>query len=289
MIPTQLPVFIQVVKKGSFSGASRAIGISPAAVSKSITQLEQKLNQRLFHRSTHALTLTDEGRLLFERTASHIEALDENIQLSMDASAEVQGRIKINLPNHYGQTVILPLLASFHQRFPKVEFDLSFSDQVIDLVEHGFDIGVGNRINEDSRLIARPFSELQLMYVCSRAYIDKFGEPKTPDELHQHQCIAYCSPTSGRVLPWNFMVENKRVQWAPKSRFIVNNPEAAYRTAKLDLGIACIGHTHLQANDNLVQVLQAYLPPPSTVWLYYPSRTYQPMRTKALIEHLLKP
>lgn len=289
MIPSQLPTFIDVVKQGSFSAASRKLGVSPAAISKSISQLEKVLNQRLFHRSTHALTLTIEGKQLFDRTVDLVEALDENVSLSMDASTEMRGEIKINLPVHFGQTIVYPKLLEFMQMHPEVVLDVHFDDKAHDLIENGFDLGVGNRINEDSRLIARPYYDLQLLYVCSKSYLDKHGEPLTPNDLQDHQCINYRSPTTGRINPWTFVEGEKVSQFTLESKLVVNNPNSAYLAAAAGFGITLVAQSYLEEDGcNLVSVLDDFKPPSAPVWLYYPSRSYMPMRVKALIDYLLE-
>lgn len=289
MIPSQLPIFIDVVKRGSFSAASRNLGVSPAAVSKSISQLEKHLKQRLFHRSTHSLTLTEEGRLLFERTVDLVEALDENVSLSIDASSEMKGKIKVNLPIHFGQTLVYPKLLEFLDLYPDIELDLHFDDRAIDLVENGFDLGIGNRINEDSRLIARQYYELQLTYVCSRSYADEHGIPETPQQLIDHECITYRSPTTGRINPWNFVDQGKPLQITPEARLVVNNPNSAYLAAKAGFGITAISQSYFEKGEtDLVSILNEFQPNSSPVWLYYPSRTYLPIRVRKLIDYLMK-
>lgn len=282
MIPSQLPTFIDVVKQGSFSAASRKLGVSPAAISKSISQLEKTLNQRLFHRTTHSLTLTIEGQQLFDRTVELVEALDENVSLSMDSSSAMKGEIKINLPVHFGQTIVYPRLLAFMKLHPEIELDVHFDDKAHDLVENGFDLGVGNRINEDSRLIARPYYDLQLLYVCSRSYLEAHGTPLTPDDLESHACINYRSPTTGRINPWVFNHKGKVTQLTPDSRLVVNNPNSAFLAAKAGFGITLIAQSYLEESEGeLVSVLDNYKPSSAPVWLYYPSRRYLPLRVKA--------
>jgi len=288
MIPSQLPTFIQVVQQGNFSAASRKLGISPAAVSHAIAQLEKLLKQRLFHRSTHSLTLTEEGRLLYERTAGLVEALDESISSSMDEASQVRGKIKINLPIHFGQTVIYPKLLEFLRIYPDIEMDLHFDDSTVDLVEHGFDLGIGNSLNDDSRLIARRLFDLEPVLVCSKQYVEQHGIPETPEQLMQHECIVYRSPTSGRIAPWNFIKDGSPLQISPRQRLVINNPKSAFIAAKSGFGITSIGRNYLDENpENLITVLDSYKSASIPVWLYYSSRSYLPERIKRLIDFLL--
>ncbi|GAM56435.1 transcriptional regulator, lysR family [Vibrio ishigakensis] len=223
MIPSQLPIFLKVVEQGSFSAASRQCGISPAAVSKAISQLEKKMQQRLFHRSTHSLTLTQEGKVLYDKTAHLMAELEESIEASIDATQSVAGEIKINLPDHMGQTLIYPRLLEFLKRYPDVQLDLHFNDQVQDLIENGFDLGIGNFINQDSRLIARSYMDVQLVYVASPDYLEGKPLPKTPEELKGLNCISYCSPSTGRLIPWRFVVDGKEQLLMPEGNLKVNS------------------------------------------------------------------
>jgi len=300
MIPSQLPLFLAVVKAGSFSAAARDQGISTAAVSKAIARLEKTLQIRLFHRTTHSLSLTGEGLHLHQRTAPLLEALQDEISTSMDIGTEITGTIKINLPNDFGQDVVYPRLLEFLDKHPNIELDLHFDDRVQDLVGNGFDIGIGNgngfdigignRLNEDSRLIARRYYKLRVFTVCSPAYASRYGLPNSVEELNQHNCIAFRSQTTGRVLPWPFTINDEQVQFAPKGRLVVNSPIAAQKAAESGLGIATIGHWQMSAaleSGRLVRVLEDDESPPLTVWLYYSSRSYLPTRTRLLIDFLM--
>ena len=113
MIPTQLSTFIAVVNNGNFSSAARQLGISSAAVSKSIAQLEKTLEVRLFHRSTHSLTLTEDGHDLFRRTGHLVEQLEDQISLSTEKKKAPRGRLRVNMPDSFGRMVVLPLLPAF--------------------------------------------------------------------------------------------------------------------------------------------------------------------------------
>lgn len=287
MIPSQLPTFISVVQQGNFSAASRKLGISPAAVSHAIAQLEKQLNQRLFHRSTHSLTLTEEGRQLYERTASLVEALEENVSASIDQASRMRGKIKINLPMHFGQTQVYPKLLAFMEQYPDIEMDLHFSDQTVDLVENGFDLGIGNNLNDDSRLVARRFYEMEVVFVCSESYVHEHGIPDKPEDVIKHSCIVHRSQTSGRISPWNFRQQGQPLQISPKPRLVVNSPKSAFIAAQAGFGITPIGKNYLQeASDGLVTVLDSFTPEPISIWLYYSSRSYLPDRIRKLIDFL---
>ncbi|WP_052772089.1 LysR family transcriptional regulator [Vibrio mexicanus] len=156
-LPSQLPVFIQVAKSGSFSSAARALGVSAPAVSKAITKLEDEWQMKLFFRSSHSLSLTQTGQQLFDSLGPSMASIQDTIDQIADDTSAAGGTIKVNLPaSSIGQEHILPLVMEFMTLYPQIICDLHFDDRNVDLVEHGFDLGIGVAINQDSRLIARP-------------------------------------------------------------------------------------------------------------------------------------
>jgi DNA-binding transcriptional LysR family regulator len=291
LLPAQLPLFVTAAEAGSFSAAARRAGVSPAAVSKGIARLERTLGVRLFHRTTHSLSLTEDGAALLRRITPLLSELESSLEGISDRHEQPTGRVKVNLPDSFGRECVLPLLGGFLSDYPGIELDLHFDDRVRDLVAEGFDVGIGNRINEDSRLIARPLHELELVTVASRRYVALHGRPATPDDLPHHDCIAYRSMSTGRRVPWRFTVDGEERPHIPRGRLVVSNIAAAKDAMTAGLGITTLGRWHVDAAlsaGDVVPVLQDYQPPPSTVWVYYPSRRQVPLRTRLLVEHLIR-
>lgn len=290
MIPPQLPLFRTVIIAGNFSSAARQLGISAAAVSKAIAQLEKNLGLRLFHRTTHSLTLTQDGQKLSERIMPLLDELEQQLTLSSDTQRAPNGKLKVNLPGSFGRRLILPLLPAFQRRYPDIELDLHFDDRIRDLVGEGFDIGIGNRVREDSQLIARPLPAQPWVTVASRDYLAGQPAPQHPDDLVQHRCIGYRSPTSGRIQPWPYRVADSTTTVIPDGGLTVTTVEATLDAARLGMGIALLGRWHAAADirsGTLVPLLDNFAPPPVPIWIYYSSRSYLPARTRLLIEHLL--
>ncbi len=291
MIPNQLNVFIAVVKNGNFSSAARQLGVSSAAVSKAIAQLEKNLELRLFHRTTHSLTLTEDGDELYRRTGHLVEQLEDQIRLSTDKQKAPHGRLRVNLPDSFGRTVVLPLLPSFLEKYPDIELDLTFDDRTGDLVKEGADVGIGVMLNPDSGLIAREFYKLQPVLVASRRYIERHGEPRTPEDLSEHNCIAYRSSTTGRKRTWNFRFDGELIQIEPRGNLIVNNLSAAIKIVEMDMGIAAVGIGHAKScieQGCFRRVLRNYEVDPIQVMIYYSSRHYLPAKTRLFIDHMLE-
>ncbi len=291
MIPSQLPIFIAVVRNGNFSAAARQLGVSSAAVSKAMSQLEKNLSLRLFHRTTHSLTLTEDGQDLLRRTGPLLEQLEDQIRLSTDKQQAPQGRLRVNLPDSFGRMVVLPLLPGFLEKYPDIEFDLHFDDGVRDLVKEGADIGIGTKVNQDSRLIARSFYNVQLVTVATKEYIAKHGRPESPDDLINHNCIGYRSSSTGRRMPWTYMVDGEQRHYLPEGNMMVNNLSAAMKAVEMNMGIAMMGVWYAREcieRGCLERLLPEYATDPIHVWIYYSSRSYLPAKTRVFIDYLLE-
>nr|WP_159466482.1 LysR family transcriptional regulator [Scandinavium goeteborgense] len=289
MLPKQLLHFIAVANAGSFSGAARQMGISPAATSMAITTLEKNLEIRLFSRSTHSVQLTAEGESFYDKISPLVAEISAQLEYLKQQKDRFSGTIKINLPHEMGLNFIYPDLLEFQCKYPEVILDLYFSDKVLDMIENKFDIGVGNNINGDSRLIARPLREMRLVTVASTAYLQAHLAPKNPDDLSGHNCIAYRSPSSGRVTPWLFLDKGKIIRISPHGTLVLNSSSAIVQAALAGKGIATLPYDYVSSaihNGQCIQLLSQFEQKPKTLWLYYPSRKFLPSRVKQLINWL---
>ncbi len=291
-LPSQLPIFIQVAKSGSFASAARALGISAPAVSKAITKLEDEWQVKLFFRSSHSLSLTQTGRQLVDILSPSMALIQNTIEQISDATQSAGGTIKINLPaSSIGQEHILPLILEFMALYPKIICDLHFDDRNVDLVEHGFDLGIGVAINQDSRLVARPLLVQDIGIYASPSYLDQFGEPSTIAELANHRCIPVRSLTTGRFHNWRIKENDHAKLLTPSGNLIVNNFAAAKNATLAGAGISMLGSWMFRdeiASGTIRPILQPFWGEPTTIWGYYSSREYLPMRVRLLIDYLVE-
>ncbi|HDU8574225.1 LysR family transcriptional regulator [Vibrio parahaemolyticus] len=291
-LPTQLPIFIQVAKSGSFAAAARALGISAPAVSKAITKLEEEWRVKLFFRSSHSLSLTQMGKQLVDSLAPSMESIQNTIEQISETSNAASGTIKVNLPaSSIGQEHILPLVIEFMALYPHITCDLHFDDRNVDLIEHGFDLGIGVAINQDSRLIARPLLVQDIGIYASPDYLEHHGEPQTLDDLADHHCIPVRSLTSGRFHYWRVKEDNQAKLYEPSGQLIVNNFAAAKQATLAGAGICMLGRWLFKeelAQGSVKPILKHYWGEPTTIWCYYSSREYLPIRVRLLIDYLVK-
>ncbi|PLQ00529.1 LysR family transcriptional regulator [Cupriavidus pauculus] len=196
-----LSAFVRAVEAGSFTGAARLLGTTPSAISKSISRLEARLGVKLFHRSTRAFVLTDEGQAYYARVAPLVRGLEEATEVLAKPAAAV-GRLRVSLPGDLGKSLLGPITATLMPRHPRLSLDISLSDQHVDLIREGFDLALRAGHPTDSGLYARPLAELPLALVASPAYLARHGEPRTAADLGAHRHVRY--RLGGQILPIAF-------------------------------------------------------------------------------------
>ncbi|MDK9735942.1 LysR family transcriptional regulator [Vibrio sp. D404a] len=289
-LPSQLPILIEVAKEKSFSAAARNLGISTPAVSKAINKLEDEWKLKLFHRSSHSLSLTSVGRELVEQLSPAVDSIFSAISSSQSVNNELSGTIKINLPStSLGVDTLLPHLMRFAETHQNIELDLHFSDASVDLISHGFDLGIGTYLNQDSRLIAKRIMTGRIGLFASAAYAKEKGLPSTIDELATHQCIPIRSLESGKVRSMSLFDGETEHSFLPKGRIVVDSFSAGKAMLCQSWGIIGLADWVLSEElkqGNVVPVLEAYWPPELSVYLYFTSREYMPHAVRALVDYL---
>ena len=188
----QLGSFLAVVRAGSFVGAAEATGLSKAAVSRHVAQLEEHLGVRLLHRTTRRLSLTEDGQRFHARAAELVAALSELESETASSGGEATGLLRINAPVTFGNLHLAPLWPRFTAAHPKVSLDITLNDRVVDLVEEGYDLAI--RITSNlaaSQLVSRRLATTRIVLCASPGYLSAHGTPVHPRELADHQVLAY--------------------------------------------------------------------------------------------------
>lgn len=286
-----LNAFLVTSELQSFTAASRVLGLTPAAVSKSVGELEQKMGVRLFHRNTRHLSLTEDGKKLVHDISPAVKKLEAVLTQTQSAEHEPSGKLKINLPESFGKKFILPLLPEFLRRFPKIEFDVHLQDKKIDPIHEGFDVSIGNLDDADSGLIARNLCTIQLVTIARTDYFNGARLPKTPQDLLTHNLIAYRQLSSGRLVNWRYKLADEHVAIAPVGNLTLSNIEAVASAVRDGLGIGCVGLWHVRAdlkNGTVFELLKKFRPDPLTVKIYFSSRDQQPRKVRVFIDYLLE-
>ncbi|KRA01596.1 LysR family transcriptional regulator [Achromobacter sp. Root565] len=204
-----IEMFCLAAELTSFTAAANAAGVTPAAVSRSVSRLEARLGIRLFVRSTRHIRLSDEGRAYFEQVRPAIAQLvDAERQVGGQGAA---GRLRISLPTPYAHYRVLPLLPAFREQYPNVDVHVHISNRNVDFADDGYDLSVRGRAPDDSALIARKLEDAELVVVGAPGYLRRRGTPQSLEDLAAHDCIQFDRPSSGRRIPWTFQVEGEAV------------------------------------------------------------------------------
>lgn len=289
-LPSQLPIFIEVAKEQSFSAAARNLGISTPAVSKAINKLEDEWKLKLFHRSSHSLSLTSVGKELLSQLQPAVDTIFSAINASQESNKELGGTIKMNLPGtSLGVDTVLPHVMAFNALYPNVTFDLHFNDASVDLVANGFDLGIGTDINQDSRLIAKRMFASNIGLYASKQYQNRHGLPQKPAQLDRFQCLPLRSIETGKVRSISLYEGDKEYLFTPQGSITVDSFIAAKAMVRSHWGIVGLAEWMISKeleSGELVPVLQEYWGAKLPVYLYFSSRDYMPQSVRTLIDYL---
>ena len=232
-----ISTFIRVVENGSIAAAARAKGMSPAAVSQSLSRLEAHLGVRLLSRTTRSMTLTENGKRYFEK----VRHIPHDIELASQAAAnetKPQGPLCIATTAAFDRYVLAPLMPAFKASFPDIDIELIATDRNVDHRLEGVDVSIRIEAQLNDQLIAKKIASLPFIFCAAPAYLDRAGTPQTLAELSQHACLVFRYPTDRRFLPWTFMVNGQPVNAKPDPSFISDDIDIIAKIAVNGGGIA---------------------------------------------------
>ncbi|MEO0432586.1 MAG: LysR substrate-binding domain-containing protein [Cyanobacteria bacterium J06656_5] len=279
-----LRLFLRIAALGGVSAAAQDLSLSPASASARLVKLEETVGFRLFNRTTRAVSLTTDGEAFLPYAQQIIETLETGLSAVQGQGAEAEGLLRITMPGSFGRMYIIPVLADFHTRYPRVSLDLRLSDTVLDVVEGAYDLIIRNAPLTDSSLILRKLAPDHRLLVASPTYLAQHGAPSVPDDLLEHQCVSLAEATK-----WTF--ENGQTVSVPRS-FVVNDGEALRKMLEqgLGIGIKSVWNASESLKSGLlVEVLPDFpLVTAASIWLLYPSRRIIAPKVHAMIDFLLE-
>jgi DNA-binding transcriptional LysR family regulator len=288
-----LGVFVRAAETRSFTAAGRRLSVSSSAVGKTISRLEDRLGVRLFHRSTRAITLTPEGELFLEscrRIFSEINKIE--LELS-HAKAAPKGRFKVSLPDV--GTLMMPTLHGFMQKYPEIQIDAEFTDNVVDVIDGGYDAVIRSGEQTDSRLMSKRLGNYRLEVVGSPSYFVLHGTPATPDDLKSHVCLHHRYPSSGKLQRWPFAKSGPHADIELPISAAVTTIEPLVSLAELGIGLACVPNFAVRrqvADGSLVRILGEYVEHIGVFNAVWPSSQHSSPKLRAFVdymaEHLLR-
>lgn len=280
-----MTAFVRATELGGFAPAAQELGITASMVGQHVRALENRLGSRLLNRTTRRQSLTEVGRLYYERCRQILLDIDDADRTASQLRAAPRGRLRVNAPVSFGVHALTPVIAEYLDTYPEVEVDLTVNDRVIDLVEEGIEVAIRVGVLADSGLVARSLAPYQLVICASPDYLAKFGQPHKPADLARHNCLSFDRWEAPHV--WTFASgESVPVRGVLRT----NNGEALRVAALRGLGIIKQPLV-LLADDirsrRLVRVLPDYeLPTRPMHLVYLPDRRPTP-KLRTFIDFVL--
>lgn len=280
-------IFLKVVEAGSITQTSEQLGLAKSAISRRLSELEQQLGVTLINRTTRTSSVTEAGRMYYQKSKLILDEFEELNGEIAAVSTNLTGTLRLSLPLSFGVEHLGPLLEKFTGQHSEIMLDIDFSDRKVDIVEEGYDLAV--RIGElaDSTLRAKAITPIRHILCASPDYLEKYGTPRTPAKLKAHRFLSYNQlPLSGLPL---IGPDNK----------LINVPVSTHHSANTgeflkNMAVAGHGITYLPlfivwrelAKGSLTQLLSDYSHPELKAYVIYPATRYLPQKSRVFIDFL---
>ena len=283
-----LRFFIEVVESGGFNRAARRLGVSKSIVSRRIAQIEGDLGVRLLTRTTRGISPTDAGIEFKERGERLLADYEEAREAVARRGGDVAGLLRLSVPLSFGLKHVAPVLTELAVRYPRLEFDVSYTDRVVDVIGERFDAAIRIGLMQDSALVARRIAPSRAVVVASPAYLARRGIPQAPADLAEHDCLIY----TGSLDPdWHFRAGKRALAVRPKGRLRSDSGEAIMQWTLAGLGVT-IAPTFIVSEEigkgTLVPLLLDYATPEFGVYIVRPPGSYVPGKLRLLIDRLVE-
>ncbi|WP_299511424.1 LysR family transcriptional regulator [uncultured Limnohabitans sp.] len=286
-----------LAQQGSYTAAAARLGVSKAAMSQRIAELERAAKVTLVQRTTRSLRLTEAGQKLVDDTRASFEQIEQSFAQVRDLAQQPGGLIRVTAPVALARQQLVPLFADFLKDFPDVRLELDLSDRLNALATEGYDLAIRHTAHPPDTHVAWSLCPTESVLVATRVYLRKQGEPQTPHDLQAHNCLHY--PRSQDTPAWTFEPRSlshaaERVTVPVTGNFAANNSEALREAALTGAGIALMPDFSAQAalrQGKLVRVLPGWKPVGAfaeTIYAIRPYSPHVPRAVTALVGHLKK-
>nr|WP_315235666.1 LysR family transcriptional regulator [uncultured Albidiferax sp.] len=283
----EMQTFCAVVDAGSFVKAAEALGLSKAAVSRYVGELESRLGVRLLHRTTRRLSLTEEGQVFHARSRELLAGVDEAEMEITSRSAAASGLLRINAPVTFGILHLAPLWGVFRSQHPNVSLDITLADRLVDLVEEGYDMAIRIATLPSSTLVSKRLASTRMLVCASPQYLAAHGTPQVPADLAGHAVIAYSYWASKDE--WQFDGPAGLVSVRTRACMHTNSGDTCRAAALAHQGVI-LQPSFLVGADlaagSLVQLLPGYQAMEMGIYAVYPTRKHVAPKVRALVDFL---
>ncbi|MBR9870898.1 MAG: LysR family transcriptional regulator [Gammaproteobacteria bacterium] len=275
--------FVAVAESASFTQAAKKLGISTAQVSRQVSALEARLLTKLFHRTTRNVSVTEAGQIYYLHCRQVLDGLEEAERTITNFQLTPRGKLRITAPITYGEKSIAPLVNDFVLRYPELDVQLILTNQTLDLVAEGYDLGIRLGKLEDSSMMAKRLG-YRVQYVCaSPEYLKKRGSPHSLSELEQHNCL------QGNFTHWRFQEGDKAKSVRVRGNFTCSSGWALLDAALKGMGVVQLPDYYVQSyldSGQLVSLLEAYQEPNEGIWAIYPHNRHLTPKVRMLLDYL---
>lgn len=282
------PVVVSVARHRSFAGAAASLGMSASAVSHAVRAVEDRLGAALFHRTTRSVSLTETGARFVGRLDAALEDIEAALEGMAAERGQVTGLLRINASRVAFDMALIPLLPALARLHPRLVVEVHTDDAFVDIVAEGFDAGVrlGESIQQDM-VTVRLTPPFEAILVAAPAYLRAHGQPRTPADLAQHNCIAFRMLAAGRLYEWELMDEGRPIAVKTPGTVVVTDATQARDLALAGVGIGYIFEPQVRDDlraGRLKRVLPAHGFPEEGLFLYFPRRASMAPKLRAFID-----
>lgn len=283
----ELEAFATVARRGGFRAAARELGSSSSGLSHAVAALEERMNVRLFNRTTRSVALTAAGAQFLEEILPALAAIDGAIENAGEHLGEPSGLLRLNMAAGAARFVMAPLIRDYLDRYPLMQVEIVSEAALVDVIGKGFDAGVRLRDSVPPDMIAVPIiPEVRLVVVGSPDYLRDRPVPILPRDLLAHECIRY-RMGSGRIYHWEFARDGERLELDVPGRLILDDSGLMLDAALAGMGLGYLAEEtaapHVRAK-RLTPLLRDWMPEEPPLCLYYSGRRHVPAKLRAFIE-----
>ena len=285
-----LQTFVSVVRSRNFTSAADSLGVTPSAVSKQISGLEERLGVRLLNRTTRSVSPTEAGQMFYQHCENILESITEAEKLVTDFDVTPRGRLRITAMSNFGRRELARIFNDFSEQYPDISFELHISDRPLDIVKEGYDFALRIGTLEDSRLIAKPVAEQKIAVCASPAYLEKWGTPKTFEDIDNHRILVVANAEYARI-NWlrQFEKDHGFSLQGIERKLTVNDIDLVYEACLKGMGITAlptyIAERHLE-NGELIQLFKDVEIPVRTIKVVFPKNRYLANKSRAFLDFI---
>jgi len=286
----ELAIFVRVVQAGSFTAAARYLGLPKSNISRKIALLESRLQTRLLHRTTRAMRLTEAGRRYYENCSHMVEQAQLAEEMISGLQSNPSGTLRLSAPMAVGADTLPQLVKEFLDLYPQVSIDLRLSDQALDLLEYDLDLALSASPAPSTTYVSRQLGFAPRVVCASTDYLDSRGIPATPEELVEHDTLAFSSWMDSH--DWHFRRGSENRTVTVKARYAANDVASVLASMRTGLGVAMLPlalvDEHIRAGD-VQRLLEDWQLKANALYLHFPSKTHMAPKVRAFIDFLTDP